>query len=162
MRTEAGDQLQVIPTQPMAWDSPEFNRLMRVTIPGKVKYVSFAGRKVLLADLSRTRGVQSIAVMAEMVRVVALYAPASVLMLVDLTDWVFDTHLLAIAAEAARRNAHFMKKCAVVGATGLRSIAFRTILRESGRENLRCASTRKDALNWLVLPESLTVGTTYL
>ena len=154
--------MQVIPSEPMAWDSPEFNRLMRITIPGRVKLISFAGKKVLVTDLSGTRAMQSTAVMAEMVRVVALHAPGTVLALVDVTDWVFDTKLLTIAAEAARRNARYITKCAVVGASGLRSIAFQTIVRKSGRNNLRCALTRLDALNWLVLPESSTAGSTYL
>jgi hypothetical protein len=81
--------------------------------------------------------------------IVAIHQPQSLLALVDFTGMKIDGEKTKIIKGMAAHNRPYMKFIALVGLGFTRSVAFRVILRLSGRSNHRVFGKRESALEWL-------------
>jgi len=78
----------------------------------------------------------------EIKKTVALQQPQSILVLVDVTGTSIDRERIKIIQSMAAHNRPYVRFLALVGLGFFKSIAFRVMLRVTGRKNHRVFGTR--------------------
>ncbi len=74
----------------------------------------------------------------------------SVYTLTDITNSNFDQKLINALTGFTLKNKPYVVAGAVVGADGLKKFIFNTILKLSGRSNMKTFNNEEDAIEWLV------------
>ncbi len=116
----------------------------------RVQFIGHNSKQILLMDFSGARSTADITQRAEEIKkFVALQQPQSLLALVDFTGVKIDRERTKIIQEMAAHNRPYIRFIALVGLGFFRSIAFRVILRLSGKSNHRVFGNREGALEWL-------------
>ena len=82
--------------------------------------------------------------------IIAKYAEQSLHTITNITDVRFDTRTKELATEWMTHNKPYVKFGAVVGMSGIKKIIVNTIFTLSGRKNMNAASTKKEAIEWLL------------
>jgi hypothetical protein len=85
----------------------------------------------------------------EIKKTVALHQPQSLIALLDITGTTIDKERINIIQSMAAHNRPYIRFIALVGLGFFRSMAFRVMLRLTGRKNHRVFGTRERALDWL-------------
>lgn len=74
---------------------------------------------------------------------------SSICTLTNITDANFDQKLIDALKGFAKKNKPHVIAGAVIGVEGMKKVLFNTILKVSGRDNLKVFYNEEDALNWL-------------
>lgn len=73
----------------------------------------------------------------------------SVYTLTNVSNTKFDQKLITALTGFTQKNKPHVVAGAVIGAEGLKKFIFSTVLKLSGRTNMKTFNTEQDALNWL-------------
>jgi hypothetical protein len=82
-------------------------------------------------------------------RLIASMPPKSALVLVDVTDCLYNTDGANALKIFAQKNTPFIKASTSVGARGLRLLLHQAAAVFAGRE-IKASATRAEAMDWLV------------
>ena len=115
-----------------------------------VHFIPHHGKQILLMDFSCAHSTAEITqTVEEIKKIVTIHQPHSLLGLVDFTGMKFNKENTKIIKGMAAHNRPFMEFIALVGLCFFQSVAFRVMLRLSGRSNHRVFWKREKALEWL-------------
>jgi len=120
----------------------------------RVRFVTHAGKRILLIDSSNCTPEQGICNANEALLLVTAEPLNSVLTLIDLTGAQVSRDSVKRAKEVIVLNRPYVKRSALVGAESLPKVFYEAITRFSQREFPRF-NTRERALDWLVAEERL-------
>lgn len=112
-------------------------------------FITHQGKRVLLIDFAGCAPEDFVERIARVREVVDDQPPASLLILTDVTGASFNSGTNALMKSYSKANSPFVKRSAVVGATGLRRIILQGVRVFTGRD-IRPFDDRESALNWLV------------
>ena len=114
------------------------------------QFIDHNGKQILLMDFSGVRSTAEITqTVEEIKKIVAQQQPRSLLGLVDFTGMPTSGESIKIIKGMAAHNRPYMKFIALVGLGFPRSVAFRVMLRFTGRKNHKVFGKREKALDWL-------------
>ncbi len=115
----------------------------------RVQFKEYNGVKVLVEDFSNIRpGTEFIATVDLAKTLITSQPKGSVRALFDATNGHYDKDVLAKLKEFVQGNTPYMKAVAVVGISGLISVALDMVTRVSGR-TFKTFGDRRAALEWL-------------
>ncbi len=115
----------------------------------RIRFIEHKGKSILLEDFSAVKpGEEFKQTLDQAVRTIRSKPPKSVLAVFDATDSNFDMESLTALGDFVKKNTPFMKFAAVVGITGLLTIALQAVERVGGRDFKVC-STREEAMDFL-------------
>lgn len=115
----------------------------------RIRFVEHKGKSILLEDFSAVKpGEEFQQTLEQAGLAIRSQPPKSVLALFDATNANFDMESLTALGEFVKKNTPFIKFAAVVGITGLLTIALQAVQRVGGRDFKVC-STREEALDFL-------------
>jgi hypothetical protein len=133
---------------PIPWDSPEFYRQAHVVAAKYVQFIEHQGKRILITDYAGVDTQLAKAIAAECLHVVSRQRAKSLRALTDFAGAEFSGEILSILTEVATRNLPYIFRSAVIGVTGLRFFALKTIISLSKRP-IKLFDTRLQALDWL-------------
>ena len=117
---------------------------------GRISEVMHEGKRILIQDFSNMRpGEEFRRGIAEAKAFIAGQPPKSVLSVFDATQAFYDTEVLVELKDFTKHNEPYIKASAVVGVTGVASIAVMAVSRFSGR-TFKIFDDRVSAMDWLV------------
>jgi hypothetical protein len=114
----------------------------------RILFLAFKSKQILLVDCSSLSAAEVEKTVRAVPEVVTTRARASVLLLADFIDAVFDEDALRAMKEAAVFNKPFIKKTAWVGADNFPEVFHENLKSFSGRE-FPIFKSRQEALEWL-------------
>lgn len=114
-------------------------------------FYTYKGKRVYVLDVNGCKAEQTISRIDKAIPIIRGEADKSVLLLTDLRDLVYSADSLEAAKNFAKGNERVVLKSAMLGITGLKKIAFNTLIRFSGRSNIKIFDVPDDAMEWLVL-----------
>ena len=118
------------------------------------QFINRFDKQILLMDFTNARTTaEIIQTVEEIKKTVALQQPKSLIALLDITGTIIDKERINIIQSMAAHNRPYIRYIALVGLGFFRSVAFRVMLRLSGRKNHGVFATREKALEWLGFPE---------
>lgn len=120
----------------------------------RVRFITHAGKRILLIDSSNCTPEQGIRNANEALLLVTAEPLNSVLTLIDLTGAQVSRDSVKRAKEVIVLNRPYVKRSALVGAESLPKVFYEAITRFSQREFPRF-NAREGALDWLVAEERL-------
>lgn len=101
-------------------------------------------------DLSKLQNNGEIETVIEAAKgVVGKYPDNSLYTITNLADLVFDTRTKEITSAWMAFNQPYVVYDTVVGLDGIRKIMFNSVLKLSGRKNMKIFSTKQQAIEWL-------------
>ncbi len=112
-------------------------------------WITHNGKKVLLHDYSGLFGEEAADAVANHADAVIKRGKRDLLMLADVTGAYADKAVLAAFKKHSSRNADYVKKVAVIGATGVTLFFLDIVTRFSGMA-AKPFPTKEQALEWLV------------
>ena len=133
---------------PLPWDSPEFYREAHDIAAKHVQFVEHQGKRILVTDCAEVDPQLLKAIAAECCHVVSSHQPKSLRTLINVEGAEFSGEVLNILTELAAKNRPYVFRSAVIGVTGLRFFALKTIISATKR-SLKLFDTRLQALDWL-------------
>lgn len=83
-------------------------------------------------------------------RIIERMPKNSIYTLTNVTDSNFDQKLINALTKFTQKNKPHVVAGAVIGAEGLKKFMFNTILRLSGRNNMKIFDREDEALEWLI------------
>jgi hypothetical protein len=108
------------------------------------------GSDVLLIDLSGfTSPADSLPFIGDARDIVATQAPLSLYCLVDVTGSRFNVDVVEALKELASHNRPFVVATALIGIAGLQRVILESIVKFTGRKNLKSLPARGEAFSWL-------------
>jgi hypothetical protein len=117
---------------------------------GRISEVQHQGKRILIQDFSNMRpGEEFRRDIAEARAFIASQPAKSVLSVFDVTQAFYDTEVLVALKDFTKHNEPYIKASAVVGVTGVASIAVMAVSRFSGR-TFKTFDDRAAAMDWLV------------
>ena len=119
----------------------------------RARFVVHKGKKIYLIDCSDCLPAEINAVVEECARVVQSQPPKSVLTLTVANGGRFDLETITRLKDLASANEPFVRKSAVVGATGLQHVVLATVSKFSKRE-FRLFDDLEQAKDYLVADSS--------
>jgi hypothetical protein len=137
---------------PLPWDSPEFYREAHAVAAKHVQFVEHQGKRILVTDCAGVGPQLLKAIAAECFHVVSSHEPKSLRTLIDVAGGEFSTDVVSILTELATKNRPYVFRSAVIGVTGLRFFALKTII-SAAKRPLKLFDTRMQALDWLAKDE---------
>lgn len=115
----------------------------------EIKFINHNSAKILLEDFSNSKPGEAFNASIDQARQLIQAEPKkSVLALFDATGARFNKDTLVIMKDFTSANTPYIKAVAVVGITGMLSIALNAITAASKR-NMTTFDTREEALDWL-------------
>jgi hypothetical protein len=133
---------------PLPWDSPEFYRQAHPVAAKHVQFVEHQGKRILVTDCAGVDAQLLKAIAAECFHVVSSHGPKSLRTLIDVGGAEFVNEVVSILTELATRNRPYVMRSAVIGVTGLRFFALKTLISVSKRP-IKLFDNRLQALDWL-------------
>jgi hypothetical protein len=116
---------------------------------GRVRFIDYAGRRVLFIDYSHCDVAMLKAIAEEGHRVIARERPGSVLTMNDVSGTAFDKESVAVLQAKVAANAPYVRRAAVVGINGLQRLIYEGVQAFS-RRRIPHFQTRQEALSWLI------------
>jgi len=132
----------------LPWDSPEFYRQAHAVAAKRVQFVEHQGKRILMTDFSGADPQLLKAIAAECFHGVSRQPPKSLRTLSDIAGAEYSGEVLNILTELVTKNRPYVLRGAVVGVTGLRFFALKTLISVSKRP-IKLFDTRLQALDWL-------------
>ena len=132
----------------LPWDSPEFYRQAHTVAARRVQFVEHQGKRILVTDCAGVDFQLLKAIAAECFHVVSGHEPKSLRTLINVEGADFSSEVAGILTELATRNRPYVFRSAVIGVTGLRFFALKTIISVAKRP-IKLFDTRLQALDWL-------------
>jgi hypothetical protein len=115
----------------------------------RIRFVEHKGKSILLEDFSGVKPGEEFKQTLDHARLaIVSQPPKSVLALFDATGANFDMDSLTALGDFVKSNTPFIKYAAVVGITGLLTIALQAVQRVGGRDFKVCSS-REEAMDFL-------------
>ena len=114
----------------------------------RLQTIDANGQRIIFVDLSAIKPAESLAVMSEARVLVSSQPPKSVLLMTDVTNASYNAESADAMKAFSKGNTPFVRRSAVVGATGLRAVVLAAIRILTGRE-IRTFDTRDAAMEWL-------------
>jgi hypothetical protein len=115
-----------------------------------VQIINRFDKQILLMDFTNARKTAEIAqTVEEIKKTVALHQPQSLMALLDITGTTINRERIRIIQGMAAHNRLYIKFIAIVGLGFFRSVAFRVMLRLTGKKNHGVFRKRDKALEWL-------------
>jgi len=115
-----------------------------------VQIINRFDKQILLMDFTNARTTAEITQTAEEAKkIVALQQLKSLVALLDVTGTTINRERINIIQSMAAHNRPYIRYIALVGMGFFRMIAFRVMLRLSGRKNHKVFIKREKALEWL-------------
>jgi hypothetical protein len=115
----------------------------------QVKFITHKGKKILLADFTYSKPEEMLDAIEEVKKTVKKYPQKSVLALIDVRYSPFDTVLSGALKHMAAADRPYIKMTAIVGVTGLKKLAYKAMIRFSGRKNIFIFDRIETAKDWL-------------
>lgn len=114
------------------------------------KEISYKGREVVFLDLHDLKPEKTLEYVPQTENIVRNKPQDSILFLTDFTGMTYSKESLILAKDYTVKNKPYVIKSALVGVTGLQSIALKAMIQASGRKNLAPFKELQEALEWLV------------
>jgi hypothetical protein len=118
----------------------------------RMRFVSYKGKQILLADLTNCSAEETIELLAEVRRVVTAQPRNSVLTLGDFAGAQFNRAAVTRMKEVAVFDRPYVKRSALVGTESLPKV-FYEALKTFSQRKFRSFTAREDAMDWLVTEE---------
>jgi hypothetical protein len=116
-----------------------------------VRFIPCNGKQILLMDFTNANTNAEITqTVEEIKKAVAMQQPHSLMALLDVTGTSINRKRIRRIQDMAAHNRPYVKFIALVGLGLFRSMAFRIMLRVTGRKNHMVFRKREKALEWLV------------
>jgi hypothetical protein len=116
----------------------------------EVQFITHKGRQILLMDFTVVRSTSELKTSIEEIKkFVALHRQHSLLVLADFTGLKIDGERTRIVKDMAGHNRPYIRFIALVGLGPIRSMAFRIMLRLTGKSNHKVFGNRNKGLDWL-------------
>lgn len=136
----------------LPWDSPEFYRQAHAVAAKQVQFVEHQGKRILVNDFTGADSHFVKAIAAECFHVVSSHEPKSLRTLSDLAGAEASGEVVDILTELVTKNRPYVLRGAVIGITGLRFFALKTLVSVT-RRPIRLFDNRLQALDWLAKDE---------
>lgn len=117
---------------------------------GRIEEFIYNGKNFVYFDLSGLQNNNEIGELIESAKeVVGKYTFDSLYTITNLADLVFDTKTKEITSAWMSFNHPYVVYGTVIGLNGIRKIMFSSVLKLSGRKNMKIFSDRQQAVDWL-------------
>jgi hypothetical protein len=113
------------------------------------EFVTYKGKQIAVVDFANTTPEESIAIMREAERQIALLPPKSALVLTDATNAVYNRATAAALKDLAKHDSPFVKASAAVGVEGMLVVLAQSVVKLTGRHFQFCKN-RTEAMEWLI------------
>lgn len=121
-----------------------------VTYSDRCKLVSVKGAKIFLMDFSGLDAEVVTKIIPECKKFVCSQPLNSVKTLTDITNARYSVETTEALKDLAASNKPYVSASAIVGVEGMKNIVLNSVIKFSGRSNMRVFKTREEALDWLV------------
>jgi hypothetical protein len=119
----------------------------------QVKFIAHKGKKILLIDFTYSKPEEMLEAIEQVKKTVKKSAEKSVLALIDVRYSPFDNDLSNALKHMAADDRPYIKMTALVGVTGLKKLAYKAMIRFSGRKNMVIFDRIESAKDWLAEQE---------
>jgi len=117
----------------------------------RIEEFEHEGRNFIYFDLSRLKTNEEFAqIIEESKPVIIKYAAKSVYTITNIEGVRYDTKTKKIVAEWMEHNKPYVQYGAVIGMDGIKRIMVNAIFALSGRKNMGSATTKEEAITWLL------------
>jgi hypothetical protein len=117
----------------------------------RIERFEYNGRKFIYYDVSRFKNNTQFKTFIEYAKTVIQQYPVegSLYSITNIEGVIYDTETKIVVAEWMDFNRPYIKRGAVIGLDGIKRIMVNSILKMSGRNNMKFFRTRDDAVQWL-------------
>jgi len=112
------------------------------------------GKNFIYIDFSGISANDGFSDLVEVIKpVIAKYPEKSLYTITNIEDTRFDSGSRVIMSEYMKHNSAYVKYGAVIGLDGIKKIITTSAFKMSGRTNMYFASSRENAIEWLLQQE---------
>jgi hypothetical protein len=116
---------------------------------GSTQVVSYKGKEIFIADLSKSTAEEAKRIFDEAIEKITKLPLKSVLLITDSTDAVYNQETSSVTKHFSTSISAHVKASAVVGADSMKKIMIST-LRLLTKRDIKTFDTREQAMEWLI------------
>jgi hypothetical protein len=121
-------------------------------IMDRIEEFAYGGKSFIFFDLSNFKSNDEFTELIEAAKpIVRKYAERSLYTITNIKNLRFDTTTKRIVADWMSNNKPYIAYGAVIGVDSIKQIMLNAVFALSGRRNMHIASTKEEAIEWLLL-----------